>query len=68
MTETISKKIDAKLDPLAEVVYIHAQQLDNCKTRIDEAKQRIVSAEEIAESMQAHVLPLKVKLHHLLIT
>ncbi|KAL0149564.1 hypothetical protein M9458_055091 [Cirrhinus mrigala] len=59
MTETISKTIDAKLDPLAEVVHIHSQQLENCKARLDEAERRIASAEELAESMQARVLTLE---------
>lgn len=57
MMETISKTINDKLD--SEVIHIHSQQMENCKTRLDEAEKRIASAEELAESMQARVLTLE---------
>ncbi|KAL1262399.1 hypothetical protein QQF64_007664 [Cirrhinus molitorella] len=59
MTETISKTIDAKLDPLAELVHIQSEQLENCKTRLDEAERRIASSEDLTERLQARVLKLE---------
>ncbi|ROL53298.1 hypothetical protein DPX16_1985 [Anabarilius grahami] len=59
MTETISKTIDVKLDPLVEIIHTHSQELENCKSRLDEAERRIVSAEELADSMKARVSTLE---------
>ncbi|ROL48342.1 LINE-1 retrotransposable element ORF1 protein [Anabarilius grahami] len=60
MTETISKTIDVKLDPLAEIIHTHSQELENCKSRLDEAENRFAPRPGAKERPR----PLVVRMHH----